>query len=98
MGKNKKRDRGKVNERTKGGIKIVDSLTREFTFVEDIYTTYRIIDNNTTPSDLDEKNYKDIKKLSDIRNKNKIDPTQDFRFKSKGRNIKSKQGHSPVYE
>ena len=61
MGKNKKRDRGKVKERTKGGIKIVDSLTREFTFVEDIYTTYRIIDNNTTTSDLDEKNYRILK-------------------------------------
>ena len=96
MGKNKKRDRGKVKERTNGGIKIVDSPTKEFTFVEDIYTTYRSTNNTTTTSDFD--NCKDTKKLSDIRNKNKIDPIHDLRFKSKGRNIKSKQGHSPVYE
>jgi hypothetical protein len=98
MGKNKKRDRGKVNERTNGGIKIVDSPTKEFTFVEDIYTTYRSTNNTTTTSDFDENNCKDTKKLSDIRNKNKIDPIHDLRFKSKGRNIISKQGHSPVYE
>ena len=95
MGKNKKTDKenkekGKV--KVNGEIKIVKS-TREFTFVEDIYTRY----SSTNNTDLDAKNCKDIKKLSDIRNKNKIDPT-DFRFKSKGRYIQSKQGHSPVYE
>ena len=49
------------------------------------------------PTKLDEKNCKDIKKLNDVRNKNKLGKT-DFQFKSKGRYIQSKQGHSPVYE
>jgi hypothetical protein len=49
-------------------IKIVDS-PREFTFVEDVYTTYRLANNKATNSNLDEENRKDDKKLSDIRNK-----------------------------
>ena len=77
-------------------IKIVDS-PREFTFVK-FYTTYRLTNNKATNSNLDEENREDDKKLSDIKNKNKIDPIHDLRFRSKGRNIKSKQGHSPVYE
>lgn len=91
MGKTKtNKENGKV--KVNGEIKIVKS-PREFTFVEDVYTRYSITNN----TDLDEKRCKDIRKLSDIRNKNKIDPT-DFWFKSKGRHIQSKQGHSPVYE
>jgi hypothetical protein len=93
MGKNKKREKEKEKER----IKIVKSSAREFTFVEDIYTPNSFI-NNTATRDLDEKNSKDTRKLSDIRNRHKIESTHDFQYKSKGRNIRSKQGHSPVYE
>ena len=97
MGKNRNKNRNKGSEK-KIEIKIVDSPAREFTFVDYVYTTYRLTNNTTTNSNLDEENRKDDKKLSDIRNKNKIDPIHDLRFRSKGRNIKSKQGHSPVYE
>jgi hypothetical protein len=49
-------------------------------------------------SRLDEKNSKDTRKLNDIRTRHKIESTHDFQNKSKGRNIRSKQGHFPVYE
>ena len=93
MEKNKKREKEKEKER----IKIVKSPTREFTFVGDIYTPNSYI-NNTATQDLDEKNSKDTRKLNDIRTRHKIESTHDFQNKSKGRNIRSKQGHSPVYE
>jgi hypothetical protein len=89
VGKNKKIDKGKW--KINGEIKIVESPTREFTFVKDVYTRY------ISTNKLEEKNCKDIKKLNDVRNKNRLGKT-DFRFKSKGRYIQSKQGHSPVYE
>lgn len=93
MEKNKKREKEKEKER----IKIVKSPAREFTFVADIYTPNSFI-NNTATQDWDEKNSKDTRKLNDIRTRHKIESTRDFQYKSKGRNIRSKQGHSPVYE
>ena len=65
--------------------------------MEDIYTPNSFI-NNTATQDLDEKNSKDTRKLNDIRTRHKIESTRDFQYKSKVRNIRSKQGHSPIYE
>jgi hypothetical protein len=91
MGKDKKRDERKG----KGEIKIVDPSTREYTF-EDF--TLAGFNNNITSRDSEyiDKS-KETKKLVDIRKK-VTDPLNDFRYKSKGKNIRSGQTHSPVYE
>jgi hypothetical protein len=92
MGKNKKRDERKG----KGEIKIVDPSTREYTFVED-FTLAGFYNNITSRDSAYIDKSKDTRKLDDIRKK-KTDPLNDFRYKSKGKNIRSGQTHSPVYE
>jgi hypothetical protein len=89
MVKNKKRRKEKEEEEER--IKIVKSPAREFTFVDDIYS-------KQIHQDLDAKNRIDTRKLSDIRNRDAASSKHDFKYRSKGRNIQSKQGHSPVYE
>jgi hypothetical protein len=94
MGKNKKRD----EKKGKGEIKTVDPSKREYTFVEDTLTLSGLNNNITSrDSEYNDKS-RDTRKLGDIRKMKKTDPLNYFRYKSKGKSIRSGQTHSPVYE